>query len=98
MVLTDIEAELYNQQSGRHWEDDELYSLLFVFRTLPSKLSQSSIAKRFIDYTRSNSNECRGSLRTLRSYRRGSIRITQELQESTLTHERNRLYSQGTNE
>ncbi|KAK6752343.1 hypothetical protein RB195_003642 [Necator americanus] len=53
---------------------------ILLFRKFP-KLSQSSFGQRFSAYTRSNSTDARGSLRTLRSYRRSSVPAIREPRE-----------------
>ncbi|RCN33044.1 hypothetical protein ANCCAN_21145 [Ancylostoma caninum] len=55
---------------------------ILLFRKFP-QLSQSSIGQRLGAYTRSNSTDVRGSLRTLRSYRRSSVPAIREQREST---------------
>ncbi|XGW27517.1 hypothetical protein V3C99_007822 [Haemonchus contortus] len=53
---------------------------ILLFRKFP-KLSQSSLGQRLSVYTRSNSADVRGSLRTLRSYRRSSVQTLPPLRD-----------------
>ncbi|KAK6054974.1 hypothetical protein COOONC_07520 [Cooperia oncophora] len=56
---------------------------IMLFRKFP-RLSQSSLGQRLSVYTRSNSADVRGSLRTLRSYRRSSVQtLPREQRESS---------------
>ncbi|KAK5973779.1 7 transmembrane receptor [Trichostrongylus colubriformis] len=54
---------------------------ILLFRKFP-RLSQSSLGQRLSVYTKSNSADVRGSLRTLNSYRRSSVPTLRDQRES----------------